>query len=277
MHKQEITGMMRPSSDVIAMTTPDLPRARRDLIADRLAAGHPVVAAELAAEFSLSEDAIRRDLRALAAQGLCRRVYGGAIPIPSHDRPITARLNEHPERKTALARAGAALVQPGELVFLDSGSTHVSMIEHLPEDADLTIATNGVDVAAAALRRQDLRLLLIGGEVDPHLGGCVDAAAVSSLQQLRIDRCFVGVCGITVADGAMATHFNEVVFKRTLVSRSRHRAALLSSDKLTAPVHYPFAALAELHTVVVEHDADDRQIRPLKDAGLHILQAESFR
>ena len=79
-------------------------------------------------------------------------VYGGAIPIPSHDRPITARLNEHPERKTALARAGAALVQPGELVFLDSGSTHVTMIDHLPEDADITIATNGVDVAAAALR-----------------------------------------------------------------------------------------------------------------------------
>jgi DeoR/GlpR family transcriptional regulator of sugar metabolism len=258
------------------MTAPDLPRARRDLIADRLAAGHPVVATELAAEFSLSEDAIRRDLRALAAQGLCRRVYGGAIPIPSHDRPITARLYENPERKTALARAGAATVQPGELVFLDSGSTNVTLVDHLPEEADLTVATNGVDVAAAALRRQDLRVLLLGGEVDPHLGGSVDAAAVASLQRLRIDRCFVGVCGMDVDDGAMATHYNEVVFKRTLVERSLHRVALLSSDKLAASVHYSFASLTEIHTLVVEHDADPTRVQALLDAGARIIRAETF-
>jgi len=259
------------------MTQPDLPRARRDLIAERLAAGRAVVAAELAAEFALSEDAIRRDLRALAAEGLCRRVYGGAIPVASHDRPITARLHEDPERKTALARTGAGTVQRGELVFLDSGSTNVTLVDHLPEDADITVATNGVDVAAAALRRPDLRLLLIGGEVDPHLGGSVDAAAVASLQQLRIDRCFVGVCGISAADGAMATHFNEVVFKRTLVARSRHAVALLASDKLRSAVHYPFAELASIHTLVVEHDAEAALLQPLRDAGAHILQAESFR
>lgn len=257
------------------MSQPDLPRARRDLIAERLTAGRAVVAADLAAEFDLSEDAIRRDLRALAAAGLCRRVYGGAVPIPSHDRPITARLREDPERKTALARAGAATVQRGELVFLDSGSTNVTLVDHLPEDADLTVATNGVDVAAAALRRPDLRLLLIGGEVDPHLGGSVDAAATAALSRLRIDRCFVGVCGLTVKDGAMATHFNEVVFKRTVVERSRHCVALISSDKLKADVHYQFAELNDFHTLVIEHDADPTLVRPLREAGAQIILAET--
>ncbi|SEL23392.1 transcriptional regulator, DeoR family [Roseateles sp. YR242] len=258
------------------MSQPDLPRARRDLIAERLAAGQAVVAADLAAEFALSEDAIRRDLRALAADGRCRRVYGGAIPIPSHDRPITARLQEDPERKTALARAGANTVQRGELLFLDSGSTNVTLVDLLPEDADLTVATNGVDVAAAALRRQDLRLLLIGGEVDPHLGGSVDAAATASLSRMRIDRCFVGVCGLTVEDGAMATHFNEVVFKRTLVERSRHRVAMIASDKLHSSVHYQFAELNAFHTLVIEHDADPARVRPLREAGVQIIQAEAF-
>ncbi|TXD66188.1 DeoR/GlpR transcriptional regulator, partial [Mitsuaria sp. TWR114] len=76
------------------MTQPDLPQARRQLIAERLSAGQSVVAADLATEFKLSEDAIRRDLRALAADGLCRRVYGGAVPVQDSDRPLAARLRD---------------------------------------------------------------------------------------------------------------------------------------------------------------------------------------
>src|SRR6185436_5878872 len=100
------------------MSQSDLPHARRHVIADRLAAGQAVVAADLATEFNLSEDAIRRDLRALAADGLCRRVYGGAVPIAANDRPLAARMKEAPDRKSALARTGAAMVRPGELLFL---------------------------------------------------------------------------------------------------------------------------------------------------------------
>ena len=66
--------------------TDELPLARRDLIAARLAEGQSVASVQLAAEFGVSEDAIRRDLRALAADGLCRRVYGGALPLAT--RPL---------------------------------------------------------------------------------------------------------------------------------------------------------------------------------------------
>jgi len=95
--------------------TLDLPLARRDLIAARLAAGQAVVAATLAAEFDVSEDAIRRDLRALAAEGRCRRVYGGALPISLGTASMAARMDEGRERKRGLARAGAATVVPGEI------------------------------------------------------------------------------------------------------------------------------------------------------------------
>lgn len=79
----------------------DLPLARRDEIADRLAQGQSVVAAVLAVEFNVSEDAIRRDLRALAAQGRCRRVYGGALPITPASAPMAARMDEARAQKAA--------------------------------------------------------------------------------------------------------------------------------------------------------------------------------
>ncbi|WP_377155164.1 DeoR/GlpR family DNA-binding transcription regulator [Roseateles sp. UC29_93] len=256
------------------MSLADLPHARRHVIADRLSAGHAVVAANLAAEFNLSEDAIRRDLRALAADGLCRRVYGGAVPIAANDRPLAARMKEAPVRKSALARAGAATVRPGELVFLDTGSTNLALVDVLPEDADLTVATNAVDVAAAVLRRQDLRLLMIGGEVDPHLGGCVDAAAVDSLSRLRIDRGFVGVCALSMSDGILTTHFREAAFKRTLIERSRHVVGLVTSDKLQATAAHRVAALEALHTIVIERDVGASVMKALRKSGAEVLPVD---
>ncbi|WP_306171041.1 DeoR family transcriptional regulator, partial [Burkholderia pseudomallei] len=87
-------------------------------MAGRLALGQPVQAAALAAEFHVSEDAIRRDLRALAAEGRCRRVYGGALPVTPACAPMAARIDAARERKAALARTAASLIERGELLFL---------------------------------------------------------------------------------------------------------------------------------------------------------------
>lgn len=251
----------------------DLPLARRDVIAARLAAGQPVVAAELATEFAVSEDAIRRDLRALAADGRCRRVYGGALPLTPATRPMTARIGDAASRKSALARAAAATIRPGELLFLDSGSTNLALVEYLPEDADLTVATNAVDIAAALLRRPDLRLLVIGGTVDPAVGGCVDAAAALSLAALNVDRCFVGACAVSAEAGIGAHHHADATFKRLLLARSRHRLVLATSDKLHLQVPHHVADIAAIDPLVVEHDADAERLGALRRAGAVLLQA----
>src|ERR1700753_4223567 len=162
----------------------DLPLARRDIIAARLADGQPVVAATLATEFGISEDAIRRDLRALVAEGRARRVYGGALPIAPGLANMASRSEKHAEAKSRLAQAGAALIQAGDLVFLDNGSTNLALVEFLPEDRDLTVATNSIVIAAAVLRRQDVPLIMIGGLADPLIGGCVDSGAISAVSQM---------------------------------------------------------------------------------------------
>src|ERR1700747_630620 len=98
----------------------DLPLGRREAIARRLDDGQALVAGELAAEFGVSEDAIRRDLRALAAEGRCRRVYGGALPLSPSSVPLQERIEKNQEGKRALGEAAAALIKPDEFVFLDS-------------------------------------------------------------------------------------------------------------------------------------------------------------
>ena len=163
----------------------DVPLARRDQIAARLAQGQSVVAATLAQEFQVSEDAIRRDLRALAGEGLCRRVYGGALPPLPGATPMAVRMDERRERKAALARAAVAIIEPGEFLFLDSSSTNLALAQCLPREYALTVATNSVDIAAALLRRQDVHLIMVGGAVDPLVGGCIDATAVLAVGQRK--------------------------------------------------------------------------------------------
>ncbi|MFO1046362.1 MAG: DeoR/GlpR family DNA-binding transcription regulator [Geminicoccaceae bacterium] len=252
----------------------DLPLARRDAILSRLAHGEPVVAAALAAEFAISEDAIRRDLRALAAQGLCRRVYGGALPLVPGSTAIGARIGADRERKRALARAAARLIRPGELVFLDSGSTNLALAEILPEDLDLVVATNSIPIAAELLPRQDLRLILVGGTVDPVVGGCVDAAAVLGVAALNIDRCFLGACAVEPAAGVSAFEAGDATFKRALLAASRHGLVLATSDKLGARAPHRLAPLDRLDRLIVEHDAEPALLAALAHAGARILQAE---
>src|SRR3954453_13486799 len=116
--------------------TREPPEERRETIATRLSEGHSLSATSLAQEFGVSPDAIRRDLRALASEGRCRRVYGGALPLAGGMTPMAARMGQDSARKPALARTAAGTIQRGEFLFLDSGSTNLALAGYLPDDFD---------------------------------------------------------------------------------------------------------------------------------------------
>lgn len=252
----------------------NLSQTRREIIAGRLAEGRSVIAGPLALEFDVSEDAIRRDLRALAAEGLCRRVYGGAVPITPAATPLSVRADEGQPSKLALARAGAGSIRAGEHVFLDSGSTNLAIVEALPDDADLTIVTNSPEIAARALGRGDVSVIMIGGMADPIVGGCVDAVAVQAVVQMRFDRAFIGTCAVS-GDGISAFHHADASFKRIVITRSERIAVLASTEKLGQRAPHEVAALRRIDLLVVEAGITDAQ-RAALDAGgcVHLVTAE---
>ncbi len=250
-----------------------IPLARRDVIAARIAQGQSAVAKDLADEFGVSEDAIRRDLRALAAEGLCRRVYGGALPISPSTAPMATRIDEARERKAALALAAATTIRQGEFLFLDSGSTNLALARSLPEDFDLTIATNSIDIAGVVAIRPDLRLVLVGGHVDPLVGGCVDADAIQFVSRMNIDRCFVGACAVSPDGGVSAFHSADASFKRALVAASREILVLVTTDKLSERAPYRVANVEQIDCYVVEDAAGAAELKKLAKAGAILLKA----
>jgi DeoR/GlpR family transcriptional regulator of sugar metabolism len=250
------------------------PFARRDVILARLAQGQSIVATALALEFEVSEDAIRRDLRALAAEGRCRRVYGGALPLSKAAAPMATRIEEARDRKQALARKAVSLVKPGQFVFLDSGSTNLALVSCLPEDFELTIATNSIDIAAAALRRSDLRLVIVGGAVNHGVGGCVDAPATLSLTQMNVDLGVLGACAVSSETGVSAHDLSDATFKRALLAASRNRIVLATRDKFAERAPHRVAELKDIDTFVVEHNAAADELEKLAASGCEVLIAD---
>jgi DeoR/GlpR family transcriptional regulator of sugar metabolism len=251
-----------------------LPTSRRDVIAERLDAGLSVIASELAEEFQISEDAIRRDLRALAAEGRCKRVYGGALPVSSASGSMTERVLVQPSEKILLARTAARLIQPRGLIFLDGGSTNLALVAELPEDKFLTVATNSIPVANAVLNRKGLRLLMVGGAVEAELAACVDAEAVLAVQKMNIDHCFLGACAVSSQLGLGGFNPADTLFKRLLLSRSQKVTALVTLDKLETRAPYVIGPLEFVHEVVVPHDTPSHLSATLEKAGITVLTAD---
>jgi DeoR/GlpR family transcriptional regulator of sugar metabolism len=253
---------------------PALPDERRQIILDRLARHGRVLAGDLAREFGASEDTIRRDLREMAAAGQCRRVYGGALPLSPASGPLAARRAEAPERKAALGRAAAALARPGEIVFFDAGSTNAAIARALAPGLGVTVATNAPDIAADLVGRPGVELIVIGGRVDPRSGAALGARALRDALELRVDLAFLGACAVDLRAGVAAFDAEEAEFKRLIAERAKAVAAAVTTDKLGTAAPFAVAPVSLLTHLVVEADAAEEALAPLRRAGVRVHRAE---
>lgn len=252
-----------------------LPFDRRQQIAGRLLRGETVTATALATEFQVSEDAIRRDLRALTAEGVCKRVYGGALPLSPASSSIHVRSGEDIGRKRALARAALELVREGQTLFLDTGSTNRQLAAELPQDAGLTVVTNSVPVAAALMDCPGIALVVIGGCVDTTIGGCVGARSIAEMQRFRIDLCFLGTCAISIEHGIAGFNMADVDFKRGLIEVSAETALMLTNVKLETVAPHRIGWVTDIDHLVVEHDAPASIVAALRGAGTAVRTADT--
>jgi len=249
-----------------------LPSERQDHILARLRQRGRVIAAELAVEFRISEDSIRRDLRELAGKGLCKRVYGGAL-LMSHETPLSERRNVDLDRKQALAATAASLVARGQILFIDAGSTNTALAAALPERHDLTVVTNAPDVALALIGRAGFEVLTIGGRIEHKIGGAIGSMALRQIQGIRADLCFPGVCAADAQTGLWTYDAEEVVLKRTMIEASGETVLVATREKLiTAATHHTVPAQSITH-LVVERGTDAAILEAWRAAGVSVHEA----
>ena len=250
-----------------------LPADRERRILNRLSRDGQVNATALAEEFSTSEDTIRRDLRELAARGLCQRVYGGAVVISPASTPITVRAGESNDRKEALGRTLATLLRPKQFVYIDAGSTNLSFARVLSHDLPLTIATHDPAIAACVMGKSAIKLLLIGGSVNREVGAALGGRAMREVAGMRPDLLVLGLCSIHANEGVGAFDAEDAEMKRTLIQTAGSVAVAVLNEKLESVAAHKVSEIDSIADVVVEADASASAMRALSEKGLRLHTA----
>jgi DeoR/GlpR family transcriptional regulator of sugar metabolism len=253
-----------------------MPAERQKEILERIRKDGRVLATDLAHEFQTSEDTIRRALRDLAAQGLCARVYGGALAMSPASGSALQRRKEAVERKLALGQKMASIVQPGQLVFIDAGSTNLAAARSLPEGIGVTVATHDPVIASVLAGRTDLTLITIGGQVNPLIGAAVDGQALRLILEMRPDLLFLGLCAIDAENGIAAFHSEDAQMKRALIERSGSVAIAVLNEKLSASAPFHVGAIEVVSDLIVESDAPRRFVSPLESRGLRVHHTKAL-
>ena len=249
-----------------------LPAQRRDWLLDRLRTDGRLVARDLAVELGVSEDSVRRDLRELAAAGLCQRVYGGALPVSPAVADYATRQEVETDSKRRVAAMAATLVTPGSTVILDGGTTTLAVTEALPRDLQATVITHSPTIAAALADHRDVEVFLLGGRLFRHSMVTCGAAAVEAAQAVTAEVFLLGVTGVHHEAGLTTGDSDEAAMKRALARRAADTYVLASAEKVGAASPFLVLPLAAVSGVVTDAAPDDPAVRQLLAAGARIVE-----
>lgn len=246
-----------------------LPAERRDFLLSRLAADGKLVAKDLAAELSISEDSVRRDLRELASAGLAQRVYGGVLPASPAVGNLAVRESISSDGKQRVATLAIGLIKPGMTVILDGGTTALAIAHALPADLEATIVTHS-PVIAAALIDSSVEVYLIGGRLFKHSGVTSGAVAAEAVAGIAADLFLLGVTGVHQDAGLTTGDADEAAMKRLLSRRSAETWVLASAEKVGAASPFTVLPLAEVAGVITDAPARHPTLVGLTELGVSI-------
>jgi DeoR/GlpR family transcriptional regulator of sugar metabolism len=238
---------------------------RRNAIVE-LAAEHGVVhVPNLSERFAVSASTIRRDLEQLAASGQLRRTHGGAIAIVPQDEVIDIS-----EVEFRIGQAAADFIRPGETVFLGTGSLCNVTARCLRNRSDLTIITNGLQVAWTLFEASNLTLILTGGPVVRPSGGMVGQGALQALNQLRADRLVLEVAGVSPIEGLTSDQVTQAEVLRVLVESVAEVIVLVTPERLGRVGPAWLGAISDADVIITGREASTAIAWDLTETGVKV-------
>ena len=204
-----------------------------------------------------SESTIRRDLTVLGEERFLKRVHGGAAKLHGMiiEPSMPEKTNRNLSEKQKIAMYAASLVEEGDCIYLDAGSTITEMIDYLPEK-DLVVVTNGL-MHVERLLDKGIRVYVIGGYAKPGTRALAGGSALVSLDQYHFDKCFLGANGIHTVHGFTTPDPEEALVKKKALSMSRETFVLADHTKFG---EISFAKITDLKKITIITDELDEDI-----------------
>lgn len=247
-----------------------LPEERRQQIATILASEGKVYALELSQRLAVSEDTIRRDLRDMDRAGLLTRVHGGALPKSPSEVPFLERRDKDSKKKESIAREAAKLAEPGQVIFIDGGSTCADVAKNLPIDLVATVVTISPPAAMALELHKNLEVILLGGQLDMTAMTVSGSFTRDAISRVRADLCYLGICSVHDEVGVTAISFEEAELKRVMIENSATVVATTTSEKIGTATAFCVSPIDSIDHIVTDKSLSDSVLDAYVKAGVSV-------
>ncbi|MBQ3434751.1 MAG: DeoR/GlpR transcriptional regulator [Selenomonadaceae bacterium] len=232
---------------------------------------------ELCENFGVSKNTIRRDINELEEQGIIRKVYGGIVlkeaEIMSLE-PFSAREIRNINEKKKIAAVAAALVNDGEVIYIDSGTTTMHLLPHLAEKNFLTIVTASVYVLELATRYSNLNVIATGGNLQAPIKALVGPSVLECIRNYNFSKIFLASTGITIEHGATNASPLECEVKRELVRKSCAKYLLVDNSKFDVASLMTYSDLTEIDNIITDKNPPEKYLDYFKANAINLILPE---
>lgn len=251
---------------------------RHRAILDMLAEKGRITTGEVQENFNVSYDSAKRDLRILEEKGLLKRTHGGAIPMrqTAYGRPAKMTCKDFGEVKEnylAIAKKAVSMIRNNDVVFITAATAGYLMARNLPEHLRIRVVTNSIVIAEELRRRDQVSVILLGGEMDDK-GNCYDAFAIDMIKKLRFDQCFITAACISAKFGLSIQKSQAISFYGALMESAGKVVGLFPTEKIGFESVVSICPADKLDVLVTDWEASEEKLQDFYDMGMEVVVVE---
>ena len=253
-----------------------IPAQRRERIQEYLTLHKIARTVDLCNMLDASEATVRRDLEWLEQDGILERTHGGAILSQRmvFEPEYRQRAQHHPEEKRRIGAMAASLIENGDIVFINSGTTTTQVIHQIRDDAEITVFTNNLN-AALEMGEPGFHHYLVGGEYQPRSKSLAGRFAMENLKQVYANKAIFGVDGISLKHGCTVPTNGEAEVVRQMIDRTMGRIIVVADHSKWGVVsNFQIATIDEIDILVTDEALDKSAIESLSAHSVESMIAK---
>lgn len=249
---------------------------RRIKILDILNERRKVTVDQLREAFGVSSATIRMDLRELQRVGALTRTHGGAIPKTKTGFELNSeqRVVQHLAEKQQIARAALALIDDGDRIILDTGTTTLELAKLIHEKNDLTVITNDIEIARILEELETIQVIVMGGILRKRFHCTLVLQGRETYSGLTVDKAFIGVNSLSLDKGATTPDLAQAETKKALIGMANRVILLCDSSKIGTVSFAQFAATDQID-VVITNSMNTELKSVFEEKGMEVLVADA--
>ena len=248
---------------------------RRQKILELIEDRNSITVAELCKIMHVSDMTIRRDLRVLANEGLLERVHGGAVSRRgrSYEPPYLIRSTKAIEQKELIGRRAAELINEGDSIGLDVGTTTLELAKAMIGIPNLTVVTANLAIVDVLSDAPNIRLIMTGGILRKEESSMIGHIAQRTYEEFRLDKAFVGIGGLHLKAGLTEYNLEDTLVKKAQIANAGQVIVLADSSKFGRTCFALIAPITKMDVLITDDGAPPEMVAELTSSGVEVIIA----